>query len=88
MNVEQGLNIHSFDGFIDISQSEQIIIFVNTRRKAEDLALKISEFLPPSGDITKWIEKIDALVESTPSTRKLKKMYDQWSCVSSCGITT
>ncbi|MCW3135162.1 MAG: DEAD/DEAH box helicase [Methanophagales archaeon] len=73
MNVERGLNIHSFDGFIDISQREQIIIFVNTRRKAEDLALRISKCLPPSGDITKWIEKIDALVESTPSTRKLKK---------------
>ncbi|MDF2956317.1 MAG: Replicative superfamily II helicase [Candidatus Alkanophagales archaeon MCA70_species_2] len=73
MNVERGLNIHSFDGFIDISQREQIIIFVNTQKNAEKLALRISKRLPPSGDITKWIEKIDALVESTPSTRDLKK---------------
>ena len=73
MNVEWGLNIHTFEGFIDISQREQIIIFESTRPKAEDLALRISKRLSPSSNITKWIEKIDALIESTPSTRKLKK---------------
>ena len=73
MNVERGLSIHTFDGLIDISQREQIIIFESTRSKAEDLALRISKRLSPSSNITKWIEKIDALVESTPSTRKLKK---------------
>jgi len=73
MNVERGLNIHTFDGLINISQREQIIIFESTRPKAEELALRISKHLSPSGDVTRWIEKIDALVESTPSTRKLKK---------------
>jgi len=73
MNVELGLNINTSDGLIDISQREQIIIFKNTQKKAEKLALRISKHLSPSTDITKWIEKVDALVESTPSTRKLKK---------------
>ncbi len=73
LDIEKELNIHIFDGFIKISQEEQVIIFENTRKKAEDLAVRISKHLPPSSNITKWIDKIDALVETTPLTRKLKK---------------
>ncbi|MHA1267832.1 MAG: DEAD/DEAH box helicase [Candidatus Helarchaeota archaeon] len=54
-------------------QQEQVIIFDNTQPKAEELAQNLSENLPPSNNIIKWLEKIDALVESNPLTRKLKQ---------------
>jgi len=71
LGIEKGLNIHN-DGLIKLSQEEQVIIFENTRNKVEELAEEISKHLPPSSNITKWIDKIDALVETTPLTRKLK----------------
>jgi helicase len=73
LGIEKALNIHLFEGLVKISQREQVIIFKNTRREAEELALQICGHLPPSRNITKWIEEIDTLIESTPSTRNLKK---------------
>ncbi|HHE64853.1 MAG TPA: DEAD/DEAH box helicase, partial [Bacteroidetes bacterium] len=73
IDVERDLNIHTVSGLIDISTREQVIIFESTRKKAENLAIEISKQLPPSSNVTEWISKIDILVESTPSTRQLKK---------------
>jgi len=73
LGVEKGLKVDTFEGLVDLSKKEQIIVFENTRRKTERLALRIAEHLPPSKNITKWIELLDSIVESTPSTRNLKK---------------
>ncbi|RLI45691.1 hypothetical protein DRO69_04725 [Candidatus Bathyarchaeota archaeon] len=73
LGVEKGLNVHTLEGLVDLSQREQVVIFVNTQRKAEELASRISVKLPPSDNITRWTDMIDALVETTPSTRRLKR---------------
>ncbi|MBU7026543.1 MAG: DEAD/DEAH box helicase [Theionarchaea archaeon] len=71
--IEKELNVNTFKGLLSISEKEQMIIFENTRRKTEDLALKISEYLDLSTNITKWIGELNSRVENTPSTRRLKK---------------
>jgi len=73
IGVEKDLGVHTFKGLIELCKEEQVIIFCKTKKDAEDLALNFSKHLPPSKSITKWIGDLDALVESTPSTRALKK---------------
>jgi len=73
VGTEKGLRIDTFSGLVDLSMKEQLIVFENTRKKTERLALRIAKRLPPSRNVTRWIDLLDARVESTPSTRNLKK---------------
>lgn len=73
IGIEKGLRVDTISGLVDLSRREQIIVFENTRRKTERLALRIAKLLPPCSNITKWIDLLDARVESTPSTRNLKR---------------
>jgi len=71
--IEKGLKVQNYERLIELSKKEQIIIFVSTRKKAEDLALEIAKRSPSANNIIKWIEQLDSIIESTPSTQKLKK---------------
>ncbi|MCD6445591.1 DEAD/DEAH box helicase [Candidatus Bathyarchaeota archaeon] len=73
LGIEKGLNVHTFEGLVNLCKKEQVIIFCRTQREAEEIALKLSDYPLPATNIIKWIEKIDTIVESTPSTRSLKK---------------
>ncbi len=56
-----------------LAKEEQILIFVDTQKRAENLALKLRGNLQPPKNITRWIKELETFVEPTPSTRKLKK---------------
>jgi helicase len=73
LGTEKGLKIHTFEGLVDRAKKEQIIIFQNTQQESEKLALRIAMHLQPINTVTRWIEHLDAMVESTPSTRNLKR---------------
>ncbi|RLI25124.1 hypothetical protein DRO57_04870 [Candidatus Bathyarchaeota archaeon] len=73
LGIEKRLNVHTFEGLLKICEKEQVIIFTNTQRQAEDLALRISKRSAPSKNVVKWIEQLDMYIETTPLTRKLKQ---------------
>jgi helicase len=71
--VEKGLKLHNLQGIVEATKREHIIIFEDTRQNAENLALKLATLLPPINNATNWIDQLDAMVESTPLTKILKK---------------
>lgn len=73
IRVERNLNLNTIEAFAKLCETEQLIIFEDTRRNAEILASGLSVHLPPAKNINKWIEEMDTRIESTPSSRDLKK---------------
>ena len=67
------MSIYDIKELVKLAEGKQILIFVETRKRAKSLALKLSKRLRLSGNITQWIEELDTLVEPTPSTRRLKE---------------
>jgi len=73
IGVEQKLNINTVAQISELSKSEQSLIFVDTQRNAENIALKVASGLPATSETNAFIEELDSRVEATPSTRILKR---------------
>ena len=73
IEIEPKLEIDEIKKIAEISQNEQSIIFINTQGKTQRIARRIAEGLPSTSDTDELIEELDNRVESTPSTRALKR---------------
>ena len=73
VGIEKGLPYHVLEGVREASKGEQILMFSQTQRKAENLAERLAGVLPSITNITDVIEQLDSAVESNPSTRRLKE---------------
>ncbi|MHA1828350.1 MAG: DEAD/DEAH box helicase [Candidatus Heimdallarchaeaceae archaeon] len=74
IGVEKNLNISSIEKIAKISQQEQTIVFSNTQNKARKIAENIANGFPKTSETENLISELDSRVESTPSTRTLKKV--------------
>ncbi|MFC1803525.1 DEAD/DEAH box helicase [Thermoproteota archaeon] len=72
--IERNLDINSIEKIADISKQEQTIVFENTQNKSRKVAENIAQGFPKTSETDVLISELDARVESTPSTRTLKKV--------------
>ena len=71
--IERKLSIDTIKQISELSKSEQTLIFVDTQRNAELTASRVANGLPSTDSTNELIEELDVRVESTPSTRTLKR---------------
>lgn len=76
IKIDRGVNYSNFETLVQLSEKEQLLIFVNTRRETEKLAHLLAPHMPISSSALKWIEELDTKIEPTPSTRRLKKYLE------------
>lgn len=67
------LDLNDMEILSKVCKDEQLIIFENTRRRAEDLAVKLSQQLPTAERINEFVSEMEGKIEPTPSFRQLKK---------------
>jgi len=72
--VEPNLNINDIGKITEMSRDEQNLIFVQSQRSTEENATLVANSLPDTNDTKELIEELDLRVESTPSTRTLRKV--------------
>jgi len=77
IDVERKLNLNLIPQIIEQSKREQCLVFVDTQPNAEETARRIARDLPELPEMNSMIKELDALVESTPSTTKMKKILNK-----------
>ena len=73
IDVERELNLNYVNKIVEISQTEQCLIFRSTIKKVEEINRDIMSHFPEIPEMEEIIDEIDSIVESTPSTRRLKE---------------
>ncbi len=73
VGIEKGLMIQTYGEIVQTSKTEQCLVFVNTQLKAEELAEGLAKEMPILPQLERELEKLDELLEATPTTAKLKK---------------
>ena len=87
-DVEKDLDLNDIQRIIKQSEAEQCLVFVNTQHGAEDTAQNIARGMPEKPELQKLIEEIDSVVESTPSTNRLKKVLLKGVAFHHAGLLT
>lgn len=88
IGVEEKLSLNRIAVIIKQSKTEQCLVFVNTQSEAEKKAEMIARDLPNLPETDKLIDEINATVESTPITAKLKKVLTKGIAFHHAGLLT
>lgn len=72
-NIEKNLRLDHIEKIAQLAQSEQIIVFANTRYEAERIARIIADGSTETEGALEIAQQLEDLVESTPSTRNLRR---------------
>ncbi len=73
ISTENALPYYTTEGLGKVAINEQILVFAQTQKQAERVALRLARELPSVDNITDTMEDLDEATESTPSTRRLKE---------------
>jgi helicase len=72
-STEPDMNLVST--YANIAKTEQVLIFAQRKKGAEELALLLSKIIDVGKNIGKWIEELDSRLETTPSTASLRTCF-------------
>ena len=86
IEIEPKLGVNTIAKIAEISKTEQSIIFVNTQRRTQRTTQIVANGLPTTSDTDELIEELDTRVESTPSTRALKRTLQNGAAFHHAGL--
>ena len=86
IDIEPKLGVNTIPKIAEISKTEQSIVFVNTQGGAQRIARIVANGLPSTSDTDELIEELDTRVESTPSTRALKRTLQNGAAFHHAGL--
>lgn len=86
IDIEPKLGINTISKIAEISKTEQSIIFVSTQRETQSNARIIANYLSITSEADELIEELDTRVESTPSTRALKRTLQNGVAFHNAGL--
>ena len=76
ISVEKSLNLNTLQELGEIATTEQLLVFTDTQKHAEDTARLLASFRPSSAGVNDIMRSLEGAVEPTPSTRRLKETIE------------
>lgn len=88
IKIERDLGLANLTKISKTSETEQMLVFANTQKNAEETARTIADGMKSTVDTSEIIEELNETIEPTPSTKLLKDFLSNGVAFHHAGLLT